>query len=118
MTNIKRFEDLVIWQDSRSLANSIYGCFKVIKDYGIKDQVQRAAVSVMNNIAEGFERETDPEFIRFLYIAKASCGEVRSILFLSQDLGYVDNATAKKLISQCLKLSGSISNFIKYLKSG
>ena len=116
MTNITRFEDIIVWQDSKSLAVSIYSSFKDIRDFGLRDQVQRAAVSVMNNIAEGFERETDREFVRFLYIAKASCGEVRSIIILSEEIGYLDKPTAQKLISHCLKLSGSIFNFIKYLR--
>ncbi len=116
MVTIKKFEDLIIWQDSKSLTLSIYEYFRNIKDFGLKDQIQRAAVSVMNNIAEGFERETDAEFIRFLFIAKASCGEVRSILYLSENLGYINSKDSQKLIIQTKRLSGSIFNFISYLK--
>ena len=116
MVTIKKFEDLIIWQDSKSLTLSIYEHFRRIKDFGLKDQIQRATVSVMNNIAEGFERETDAEFIRFLYIAKASCGEVRSILYLSENLKYINSKDSQELIVQTKRLSGSIFNFIKYLK--
>ena len=73
-----RFEDLKIWQKSKDLAKSIYMQFSGIKDFGFKDQIQRAAVSVMNNIAEGAERNSSLEFQHFLFIAKGSCGEVLS----------------------------------------
>jgi len=116
MATINKFEDLIIWQDSKSLTLSIYKFFKEIKDFSLKDQIQRASVSVMNNIAEGFERETDAEFIRFLFITKASCGEVRSLLYLSESLGYINSEDSQKLITLTLRLSGSIYNFISYLK--
>ena len=83
MTTIKNFEDLMIWQDARVLVGAVYALMKESKDFGFKDQIQRASVSVMNNIAEGFERKSDSEFNRFLDIAKASCGEVRSMIYLA-----------------------------------
>jgi len=74
---IERFEDIIAWQKAKELAVKIYRLFETSKDYSFKDQIQRASVSVMNNIAEGFERKTNNEFKQFLFIAKGSCGEVR-----------------------------------------
>jgi four helix bundle protein len=76
---IERFEDIMAWQKAKDLSVAIYRLFETIKDFGFKDQIQRASVSVMNNIAEGFERKGNKEFAYFLYIAKGSCGEVRSM---------------------------------------
>ena len=93
----KRFEDLWIWQHARELVKEIYRDFHSgagSKDFGFRDQIQRAGVSIMNNIAEGFERSTDAEFARFLDMAKGSCGEARSLYYTAEDLGYVDATTA------------------------
>lgn len=117
MANIEFFEDLKIWQDSRNLVALIYNLMQTNKDYGFKDQIQRASVSVMNNIAEGFERNSDAEFKRFLDIAKASCGEVRSMLYLAEDLKYTSKKEAEELRKKCSYLSGGIANLMKYLKS-
>lgn len=76
MSKIESFEELVIWQESRELVTIVYNVFEKSKDYSFKDQIQRASVSVMNNISEGFERGSNAEFIRFLFISKASAGEV------------------------------------------
>lgn len=78
---MRNFEELRVWQDARILVNDIYKMMSDCKDYGFKDQIQRAAVSIMNNIAEGSESGSDPLFIRYLKISKASCGEVRSMLY-------------------------------------
>jgi len=89
---ITNFEDLDVWKKSRKLVNEIYSLTKkqrFSKDFGLVDQIRRSAVSVMSNIAEGFERGSNTEFIRFLYIAKASCGETRSHLFIAFDQGYL-----------------------------
>ena len=85
----ERFEDLRIWQDARTLANGIYDAVRGLKDFAFKDQIQSAAVSVMNNIAEGFERRTKKDFAHFLDLAKGSAGEVRSMLYLAEDRGYL-----------------------------
>jgi four helix bundle protein len=111
-----RFEDLLIWQDARSIAGEVYSLFKVNRDFGFRDQIQRASVSVMNNIAEGFERKTKVEFARFLDIAKASCGEVRSMLYLANDIGYVENYIADEMIKKCALLSKRISSFKKCIE--
>ena len=109
------FEDLVVWLESKELAGLIYKAFSDLRDFGFKDQVQRAAVSVMNNIAEGFERGSDADFVRFLFVAKASCGEVRSMIFLAIDLNYLDKNSADLIIEKCRKLSRGLASFIKYL---
>ncbi len=112
MATIKSFEELSIWQESQTLTIEIYKQFSTIKDYCFKDQIQRASVSVMNNIAEGFERDSDKEFQHFLKIAKGSAGEVRSMLYLATQLGYCEST---KLIEEIRTLSMKNSKLIKYL---
>ena len=92
MSRIERFEDLIAWQKARKLTCEIYqitrqGAF--VKDFGLSNQIQRASVSIMSNIAEGFERGSNKEFIQFLYIAKGSCGEVRSQIYIAFDQRYI-----------------------------
>jgi len=92
----QRFEDLAVWQKARDLTNVVYALTNEVqfaRDFGLRDQIRRAAVSVMSNIAEGFERGGNPEFARFLAIAKGSCGEVRCQLYIAGDQGYVDGAS-------------------------
>ncbi len=86
------------------------------KDFGLRDQMQRAVISVMSNIAEGFERGTNKEFLQFLYIAKGSVGEVRSQLYAALDLKYIDATQFDSLSSQAITVSRKISAFIKYLQ--
>ncbi|MBE0649549.1 MAG: four helix bundle protein [Bacteroidales bacterium] len=117
MAKIETFEDLVVWKEARELVGIIYKEFGNSKDYSFKDQIQRASVSIMNNISEGFERGSNAEFIRFLFIAKASAGEVRSMIYIANDISYINSETTNDLLSRTRKLSGSISNFIKYLKA-
>jgi four helix bundle protein len=81
-----RFEDIIAWQKAKELTIQVYQLFENSKDFGFKDQIQRASVSIMNNIAEGFERKTNNEFKQFLFIAKGSCGEVRSMLYLAKEM--------------------------------
>jgi len=116
MSAVQQSEDLKIWQMSRVLANEIYLLLKDNKDYGFRDQIQRASVSVMNNISEGFERRSNTEFKRFLDISKSSCGEVRSMLYLAEDLMYIDKDLSRKLRKDCKLLAGSIANMMKSLK--
>lgn len=93
----ERFEDLQIWQDARSLANCVYDAFVDCRDYAFRDQIQRAATSAMNNIAEGFERRTSKDFGHFLDIAKGSSGEVRSMLYLAEDRRYISSSSGAEL---------------------
>ncbi|MGB5218278.1 MAG: four helix bundle protein [Smithella sp.] len=87
---IERFEDIESWKEARSLVTDIYKLFASVKDYGFKDQIQRAAISVMSNIAEGFDRNSNKEFIQFLVIARGSVSEVRSLCYAAFDVGYID----------------------------
>jgi len=103
MSKVARFEDLIAWQKARELTKAIYqltrqGTFA--KDYGLVNQMQRAAVSVMSNIAEGFERARPAEFHQFLSIAKASCAEVRSLLYVAFDIGHLAEADYQRLLAQ------------------
>jgi len=114
------FEDLKVWQDTRKFVKSIYELtasesFK--KDFGLKDQIQRAAVSIMNNIAEGFERNNNKEFVIFLKYSKGSAGEIRSMLYVALDLNYISKSTFEEYLENVIKIITQISNFIKYLKN-
>jgi four helix bundle protein len=111
----ERFEDIIAWQKARLLTIDIYKIFNDIKDYGFKNQIQRASVSVMNNIAEGYERKSNNEFGRFLYIAKGSCGEVRSMLYLAKDLEITNEDYLNKSILLSEEISRIISGLIKTL---
>ena len=117
MATIQKFEDLICWQKVRLLVASVYQALDQCRDYGFKDQIQRASVSVMSNIAEGFERGTRQEFVNYLFIAKGSCGEVRAQLYIAHDLGYVNSEKFKYLNSLATECSRLISSFIKSVKS-
>jgi four helix bundle protein len=103
------------------LTNKIYELTRqgyFARDYGLGDQIRRASVSIMSDIAEGFERGTNAEFIRFLFIAKGSCGEVRAQLCISFDQKYIiDENVYQSLVNQCRRISGMLSNLITYLKT-
>ena len=116
---VQNFEDLNVWKQARLLTHEVYRLTKTEKfsrDFGLRDQIQRAAISVMSNIAEGFERGGNQEFSQFLYIAKASCGEVRSQLYVAFDQGYVTHDETEKLRQSFKRLSGMISNLIAYMR--
>jgi four helix bundle protein len=113
---IGRFEDLEIWKEGMRVSVKIYEILQKCKDYGLKDQMQRATVSIPSNIAEGFERQTNKEFIQFLYIAKGSCGELRTQLYLAKELKIITNEDFTTLLSKLIQLSSMISNFIKTRK--
>jgi four helix bundle protein len=108
---VTRFEDLRAWQRARELTKMVYDATKVRpfeRDFAMRDQVRRAALSVMNNIAEGFDRNRNPEFLYFLRIAKASCGEVQSQLYAAFDQGYVDDVSLQSLSAKAAQASGAI----------
>ncbi len=105
---VQRFEDLIAWQKARQLAADIYrvtGKGAFARDFGLHDQIQRAAVSVMSNIAEGFDRSSRAEFHQFLVIAKGSCAEVRSQLYVAADIGHIGEAEFDQLHAQTEELS-------------
>ncbi len=112
---IEKFEEIIAWQKSKELTVDIYKIFKDSRDFGFRDQIQRASVSIMNNIAEGFERSTNKEFKYFLFIAKGSCGEVRSMLYLALELNYISENDFKKFYNLSLEISKLLSGFIKTL---
>ncbi len=111
----ERFEDIVAWQKSKELTLLIYKLFDDCKDYSFKDQIRRASVSVMNNIAEGYERKSNNEFQRFLFISKGSVGEVRSMLYLAVELKYITEDSYKDLHSRTIEIAKIISGLIKSL---
>lgn len=115
MGTAKYFEELKIWQDARILVKEIYSLTNSIKDRGYNDQIQRAAISIMNNIAEGAESGSDIMFKKYLQIAKGSCGEVRNMLYIGVDLNYIDKEKAEPLNIQCKCISAAIFNLINYL---
>jgi len=120
MAAVRRFEDLEAWRMARGLARNVYvlaakGSFA--RDFGLRDQIQRAAVSVMANIAEGFERDGRREFVRFLTIAKASAGEVESHAFVAVDLGYISEPEFSELRSHLGRCKQLIRGLIRYLKA-
>ncbi len=119
MPTVERFEELYVWQGAREVVKLVYRLsakFPSSERYGLATQIQRAAVSTMSNVAEGFERGTNKEFINFLYIAKGSNGEVRSQAYVALDLGYISQAECSDLIQRCETLSRRIYNLIEYLK--
>ena len=120
MAAVKDFEELAIFQKARELSKKIYPVtnrdgFK--SDFRFVQQIRAAAGSIMDNIAEGFERTGNKEFLNFLYIAKGSCGEVRSQLIRANDVGYLTEEEYNELFTECRKLSAGIMNFIKEIKA-
>ena len=116
---IKTFEELEIWKTARRLTQEVYRLSKssqLSKDYGLRDQMRRASVSIMSNIAEGFERGGNQEFAQYLYVAKGSCGEVRSQLYVALDQKYVDQETTNDLLVVLRRLSVMIKHLIDHLK--
>ena len=112
---INSFEDIIAWQKAQILTIQVYKAMKSCRDYSFKDQLQRAAVSIMNNIAEGYERNGNREFRNFLYISKGSSAEVRSMLVLGSQLGFIPRNTAEELCEQALEISKILSGLIKTL---
>lgn len=116
---IRKFEDIQAWQEARILVQMVYGAInksdKFKKDYRLRDQATSAVVSTMSNIAEGFSRRSDKEFVQFLYISKASASEVQSIFYVALDMGYIEKKVFDAIYNQADKVSQLTSGFIKYL---
>lgn len=110
-----RFEEILCWQKAKSLTLDIYKIFESNKDYSFRDQIQRASVSIMNNIAEGYERKSNKEFRQFLYISKGSAGEVRSMLSLALELKYLNSEKFNLLSEQSILISRMLSSLISKL---
>lgn len=119
MAVIRRFEEIEAWKKARELTREVYavtseGSFA--RDFGLRDQIRRAAVSIMSNIAEGFDRGGNKELIQFLAIAKGSAGEVRSQLYVALDASHIDQAAFDRLSEMTAETSRMISGFMKYLQ--
>lgn len=119
MARIEKFEDIEGWKLAREATQIVYeissaGAFA--RDFALVNQIRRACISIMSNIAEGFEREGNKEFTQFLAIAKGSCGEVRSQLYIALDQNYVDETRFAEIVALLLQTSRTISGFMKYLK--
>ena len=117
---LTRFEDLECWQEARKTANHIYSlCNKnsLRKDYALSDQLKRSGISIMANIAEGFSRQSNKEFVQFLFIAKSSAAEVQSHLYIALDQRYIEQNQFDSLFHSLEKIQKQISNLIKYLKT-
>jgi four helix bundle protein len=115
----KTFEDTDVWKESRELVKLIYKLTngtQFRRDHGLVDQVRRAAVSVLSNIAEGFERGSNAELMHFLYVAKGSAGELRAQMYVALDQGYITQADLLKVHERCINISSQIAGLIKYLK--
>jgi len=110
---IQKFEDIIAWQKAQEYAVEIYSAFKDLKDYGFRDQICRAVVSISNNIAEGFDRSSNADFSRFLYIALGSCSEVKSMLYLAHRLKYITAAPQERLLKNGDEVSKIIRGLIK-----
>ena len=120
MAAFKTFEEINAWQNARELVRDVYamtGCGDFCKDYGLKDQIQRAAVSICSNIAEGFERRGNKELINFLWIAKGSAAEVCSQLYNARDLGYITDEQFKTMYDSSKQIGGMLFNLISSLSS-
>ena len=120
MSTFRTFEELKSWQEARKLAKEVFLITQkngFERDYGFKDQIRRASISITSNIAEGFERGGNKEFIQFLHYAKGSCGEVKSQLYLAYDLEYISETEMKKLNKSTTKIGALIHGLIKYLKT-
>ena len=119
MAGISRFEDLEAWQQARELTRRVYEQSRTVlfsKDFALRDQIRRATVSVMSNIAEGYERGRDREFVQFLVVAKGSCGEVRAQLYVALDQGYLTDQDFVGLVAQAERTSQLIAGLIRYLQ--
>ncbi len=120
MAKFNSIEEINVWKEGIDLAELIYSIIRknkpFLNDFGLKDQVQRSAVSISSNIAEGFERESNKEFIRYLYIAKGSCGELRTQILIAFRLHYLTESDFTIINNMSMKISGMIMNLIKSLK--
>ena len=119
MGKLKCYEDMEVWVSARTLVKSIYaisGTPIFFKDYGLRDQIRRASVSIASNIAEGSDSQTNSSFCRFLYSARASAAEVRTQLYLALDLNYISSSECKQLVSQTESIGRQLGGFITYLQ--
>ena len=110
---VKRFEDLEVWKEGMYLSTKIYKELRDCRDFGLRDQMQRSAVSIPSNISEGYERNTNKDFIRFLYISKGSCSELRTQIYIAISTGLFDAEKGEQLLESTRKISAMLHNYIK-----
>ena len=108
-----KFEDLIVWQKSARLCSDIYKALNKNKDYVFRNQITKSALSISSNIAEGFERESNKECIRFLIYAKGSCGELRSQIYIGIEIGYIDKNIGKNWLNRATEISNMLAGLIK-----
>lgn len=120
MAKIEKFEDIIAWQKALELSTLVYKMTnkeKFSKDYGLKDQIRRASVSIVSNIAEGFERESNNQFVYFLIIAKGSAGELRSQIYIAKNQEYITKEEFEILNGKVIEVSKTIGGFVAYLRT-
>ncbi len=115
-SKIERFEDLEVWKEGVRLAVALYKQLATCKDFGLRDQLQRSAVSIPSNIAEGYERSSNKEFIQFLHIAKGSCSELRTQLYIAREVGVIEHKRVTEFLEQTRKISAMLYKLIKTRK--
>jgi len=113
---IENFEEIEAWKEARILVSEIYSYFKNINDYGLRDQIQRASISILSNIAERFDRESNKEFIRFLIVSKGSVSELKSLNYAALDLNYLSDDVFNLISERCNKIVNLLNGFIRYLR--
>ena len=114
---MNRYEKLDVWKVSASLSAELFKAFSTLKDYGFRDQITRSGLSIPSNIAEGYERESTKEAVRFLKIAKGSAGELRTQIYIGMKAGYINKDNGKKWLDVALRISAMLSSLIQRLKS-
>lgn len=120
MATFEKFEDLEVWKQSMELCTKVYELtnkYQFSKDYALKDQVRKSAISIPSNISEGFERNGKKQFLYFLVISKGSCGELRTQLKIANDLKYISEKDFDIINGRCLLVSKQLSGFINYLRN-
>lgn len=116
-TTINRFEDLEVWKEGMQLATRVYQVMENSRDFGLRDQMRRAAVSVPSNIAEGYERDSNKEFVQFLNYSRGSSGELRTQVYLAAKLGQIDPTASNELIDRSRKVSAMLHKYVQVRKS-
>jgi four helix bundle protein len=116
-SNYRRFEDLDVWKEAAGLSVEIYRTLRDLKDFSFRDHLSKTSLSISSNIAEGFERQSHKEFIKFLLYSKGSCGELRSQIYIGIEIDYIDVKLGKQWIDKTCKISSMLSNLIKTRRS-
>ncbi len=120
MATVEKFEDLEVWQLARALASKIYRVTRTgdfSQDYGLKDQIRRATVSIVSNVAEGFDRKSNNQFVQFLEIASGSASEVKAQLYIAFDVGYISKVTFEELFGEAQRVGQMLTKLMQYLRT-